>query len=85
MVVGLAVVRDEECGDAFKNGEVEIIFSEVVLKGVNVCICAGFHGRDVCASGDDIDVVCILGESCVGVGWKRNIVHAKVERNGRDD
>ena len=42
MVVGLVVVRGEECGAAFGNGEVKIIFSEVVLNGGKVCI--GFHG-----------------------------------------
>ena len=85
VVVGLVVVRGEECGAAFRNGEVEIISSEVVVKGGKVCVCVGFHGGDVCASGDDVDVVGILGESCVGIGGKRNVVHVEVEENGRDD
>ena len=38
------VVRGEECGAAFGNGEVKIIFSEVVLKGGKVGIGVGFHG-----------------------------------------
>ena len=33
VVVRLVVVRGEECGAAFRNGKVEIILSEVVLKG----------------------------------------------------
>ena len=86
MVVGLVVVRGEECGAAFRNGEVEIIVSEVVLEGGMVCVCVGFHGGDVCASGyDDVDVVGVLGKSCVGIGRKRNVVHVEVEKNGRDD
>ena len=85
MVVGLVVVRGEECGAAFRNGEVKIIFSEVVLKGGKVLIGVGFHGGDVCASGYDIDVVGVLGESCVGIGGKRNVVHVVVEEDGGDD
>ena len=85
MVVGLVVVRSEECGAAFGNGKVEIIFSEVVLKGGKVCVCVGFHGWDVCASGYDIDVVGVLGKSCVGIGRKRDVMHVVVEENGRDD
>ena len=85
MVVGLVVVRGEECGAAFRNGKVEVIFSEVVLKGGKVCICVGFHGGDVCVSGYDVDVVGVLGESCVGIGGKRNVVHVVVEEDGRDD
>ena len=65
MVVGLVVVRGEECGAAFRNGKVEVIFSEVVLKGGKVCVCVGFHGGDVCVSGYDVDVVGVLGESCL--------------------
>ena len=85
MVVGLVVVRGEECGAAFRNGEVKIIFSEVVLKGGKVRVCVGFNGRDVCASGDDVDVVGVLGESCVGIGGKRNVVHVVVEEDGGDN
>ena len=85
MVVRLVVVRGEEGGAAFGNGEVKIIFSEVVLKGGKVCVCVGFHGGDVCASGYDVDVVGVLGESCVGIGGKRNVVHVVVEEDGRDD
>ena len=57
MVVGLVVVRGEECGAAFWNGEVKIIFSEVVLKGGKVRVCVGFHGGDVCASGYDVKLL----------------------------
>ena len=85
MVVGLVVVRGEECGAAFGNGEVKIIFSEVVLKGGKVCVCVGFHGGDVCASGYDIDVVGVLGESCVGISRERNVMHVVVEEDGGDD
>ena len=51
MIVGLVVVRGEECCAAFRNGKVEIIFGEIVLKGGRVCVCVGFHGGDVCACG----------------------------------
>ena len=44
----MVVVRGEECGAAFRNGKVEIIFSEVVLKDSKVCVCVGFRGGDVC-------------------------------------
>ena len=79
------VVRSEECGAAFGNGKVEIIFSEVVLKGGQVCVCVGFqafHGGDVCASGYEVDVVGVLGESCVGIGRKRDVMHVVVEEDG---
>ena len=56
----MVVVRGEECDAAFRNGEVKIIFSEVVLKGGKVLIGVGFHGGDVCASGYDVDVVGVL-------------------------
>ena len=79
----MVVDRGEECGAASLNGKVEIIFSEVVLKGGKVCVCVGFHG--VCASGYDVDVVGVLGESCVGIGGKRNVVHVVVEEDGGDD
>ena len=55
------------------------------MEGGKVCVCVGFHGRDVCASGDDVGVVVVLGEGCVGIGGKRNVVHIEVEKNGRDD
>ena len=38
MIVRLVVFRGEECGAAFRNGEVKIIFSEVVLKGGKACV-----------------------------------------------
>ena len=79
------VVRGEQCGAAFRNGEVEIIFSEVVLKGGKVRVCVGFHGRDVCACGYDVDVVGVLGESCVGISWERNVMLVKVEEDRGDD
>ena len=53
VVVGLVVVWGEECGAAFRNGKVEIILSQVGLKGGKVRVCVGFHGGDVCASGYD--------------------------------
>ena len=52
--------------------------------GVLVCVCVGFHGEDVCASGYDVDVVGVLGESCVWIGRKRDVVHVEVDQNGRD-
>jgi len=85
VVVRLVEVRSEECGAAFRNGEMEIISSEVVVKGGKVCVLVGFHGGDVSASGDDVHVICILGESCIGVGGERDVVHVEIEENGRDD
>jgi len=32
-----------------------------------------------------VDVVGVLGESCVGIGGKRNVVHVVVEEDGGDD
>ena len=48
MVVGLVVVRGEECGAAFRNGERKMIFSEVVLKGARyVFVLASMVGMSV--------------------------------------
>ena len=55
------------------------------MKGGKVRVCVGFHGGDVCASGYDVDVVGVLGESCIGIGRKRNVMHVVVEEDGGDD
>ena len=44
-----------------------------------------FMVGDVCASGYDVDVVGVLGESCVGIGRERNVMHMVVEEDGGDD
>ena len=63
----------------------KIISSVVVEKVDNISVGVGFHGRDVCANGNDVDVVCILGESCVKIGKKRDVMHVDMEKNVRED
>jgi hypothetical protein len=60
MVVGLVFVWGKKGGAAFGDGEVKIVFSEVVVQGVEVFVCFEFHSGEVGAGGDGVDVVGVL-------------------------
>ena len=78
-------IRGEKGGAAFGYREVEIVVSEVVVQGVEVFVCVEFHCGDVSASGDDVDVVSVLGEGHVGVGWGWDVMHIEIKKDGRYD
>ncbi len=78
-------IRGEKGGAAFGYREVEIVVSEVVVQGVEVFVCVEFHCGDVSASGDDVDVISVLGEGHVGVGWGWDVMHIEIKKDGRYD